>query len=132
MAATISAVSPPRTARRSRICSSSSIDISVHMGELFGMIRLVQQDLERGEVGVPLDQRGHRAEAPERRGVELPDGLRYPGAVIVDQNVDIFRGVMAGQVNLADRIDRQCVEICDRVESEVPRTDIDVVDIADD
>src|SRR5260370_10714350 len=100
MADAISAVSPPSTARRSRICSSSSIDIWVHMGQLSGVMRLVQQDLERGEVGVPLDQRGHRAEAPERRGVELPDGLRYPGAVIVDQNVHVFGGVMAGQVNL--------------------------------
>src|ERR1700752_4205191 len=104
MAATISAVSPPSTARRSRVCSSSSIDISVHMGQLFGMMRLVQQDLERGEVGVPLDQRGHWAETPERRGVELPYRLREPGAVVVDQNVHVLGRVMAGQVDFAARL----------------------------
>src|SRR5258708_262563 len=102
MAATISAVAPPSTARRSPNCSSSNIDISVHMGQLFGMIRLVQQDLERGEVGVPLDQRGHWAETSERRSVELPYGLRDPGAVVVDQNVHVLGDVMAGQMDFAD------------------------------
>jgi hypothetical protein len=33
------------------------------MGQLLGVMRLVQQDLERGKVGVPLDQRGGWAEA---------------------------------------------------------------------
>src|ERR1700757_4168394 len=104
MAATISAVSPSRMARRNRNCSSSSVDILVHIGQLIGMVRLVQQDLERGKVGVPLDQRGYRAEAPERRGVELPDGLRDPGAVVVDQDVHVLGGVMPGEVDLADRL----------------------------
>src|SRR5260370_32798883 len=114
------------------MCSSSSIDISVHMGQLSSVMRLVQQDLERGEVGVPLDQRGYRAEALERRGVEFPDGLRNPGAVIVDQDVHVLGDVMAGEVDLADRLDWQRVEIGDRVEPEVPRADIDVVDVAED
>jgi hypothetical protein len=35
------------------------------------MTRLVQLDLERSKVGVPLDQRGDGTEAPERRGIEL-------------------------------------------------------------
>src|ERR1700757_3673483 len=132
MAATISAVPPPRTARRSRICSSSSIDISVHMGQLFRMVRLVQQDPERGEVGVPLDQRGYRAEAPERGGVELPHGLRDPGAVVIDQNVHLLGGVMAGEMDFADRCDRQCLEVVEWVESEVPGADVDVVDVTED
>ena len=58
--------------------------------------------------------------------------MRYPGAVVVDQNVHVLGGVMAGEVDLADRIDRQCVEIGDRVEPEIPRADIDVVDVAED
>src|SRR6266446_1606085 len=131
MAATISAVSPPRTARRSRICSSRSIETSVGMGQLFGMMRLVQKDLERGEVGVPLDQRGHGAEAPERRGVKIPDGLGNPRAVIVDQNVHVLGGVMAAEVDFTDRFDRQRVEVVDWVEPEVPRADMDVVDVAE-
>jgi len=100
-------------ARRSRICSSRSIETSVGMGQLFGMMRLVQKDLERGEVGVPLDQRGHGAEAPERRGVKIPDGLGNPRAVIVDQNVHVLGGVMAAEVDFTDRFDRQRVEVVD-------------------
>src|SRR5271169_1684577 len=132
MAATISAVSPSRMARRNRICSSSSIDISASIGQLLGMMRLVQQDLERGKVGVPLNQRGHAAEASKRRGIELPDGLCDPGAVVIDQNVYVLRGVMAGEVDLADRLDRRRVEIGDGVEPEIPRADMDVVDVAED
>src|SRR6516164_4288206 len=132
MAATISAVSPSSTAFRSRICSSCSIDISAGIGQLLGVTRLVQQDLERGKIGVPLDQRGDRAEASKRRGIKLPDGLGDRGAVVVDQNVYVLRGVMAGEVDLADRLDRQRVKIGDRVEPEIPRADVDVVDVAED
>src|ERR1700751_4406605 len=132
MAATISAVSRPSTAFRSRICSSCSIDISAGIGQLLGLVRVVQQDLERGKVGVPLDQRGDRAEAPKRRGIELPDGLCDPGAVVVDQNVHVLRGVMAGEVDFADRLYRQRFEIGDRVEPEIPRADVNIVDVAED
>jgi len=38
-------------------------------------MRLVQLDLERSKVGVPLDQRGDGTEAPERRGIELQTGF---------------------------------------------------------
>ncbi len=72
------------------------------------------------------------AEAPERCGVELPDGLSNPGAVVVDQDVHVLGGVMAGEVDLADRLDGQCLEIGDRVEPEIPRADMDVVDVAQD
>jgi hypothetical protein len=100
------------------------------MGQLFGMMRFVQKDLERGEVGVPLDQRRHGAEAPERRGVELPYGSRDPGAMVIDQNIDLLGSVMASEVNLADRFDRQRVEVGDRVEPKIPRADVDIVDVA--
>ena len=39
---------------------------------------------------------------------------------------------MAGEMDLADRRRRQCVEIGDRVELEVGRADVDVVDVAED
>src|SRR5271169_858363 len=93
---------------------------------------LVQQDLERRKVGVPLNQRGHWTKASERRGIERPDPLYDPGAVVVDQNVHVLGDVMAGKVDLADRLDRECVEIGHRVEPEIPGADIDIVDIAED
>ena len=86
------------------------------IGELLRVARLVQQDFERGKVGVPLDQCGHGTEAPERRGVEVPDGLGNPGGVVVDQDIHVFGGVMASKMDLADCPDRQCIEIGDRVE----------------
>src|SRR4051794_4483230 len=96
------------------------------------MTRFVQKDLERRKVGIPLDQRGHWTEASERRGIESPDRLRDPGAVVVDQNVYVLGGVMAGKVDLADRLDRKCLEIGHRVEPEIPRADVDIVDVAED
>src|SRR5215472_14548261 len=133
MATTISAVSPPpSTAWRSCICSSSRVDMAAGIGELLRMPRLVQKNFERGEVGVPLDQRRHRAEALERRGVEVPYGFGNSGAVIVDQDIDIFGSVMTGKMDLADRLDRQRIEIGDRIEPEIPRANVDVVHITED
>src|SRR5271169_44381 len=93
---------------------------------------LVQQDLERRKVGVPLNQRGHWTKASERRGIERPDPLYDPGAVVVDQNVHVLGDVMAGKVDLADRLDRESLDICDRVEPKIPGADVDVVDVAED
>jgi hypothetical protein len=71
---------------------------------------------ERALIGVPLDQGGNGADPPERFGVELPDRLRYPRAVVVDQDVHILGGVMAGEMDLTDLCRRQRVDIGDRVE----------------
>src|SRR5438270_6596910 len=130
MAPTSAAVSPPSTARRS--CSCTSSKFGMETGQLLRMPRLVQQDFERGKIGVPLDQGGHSAEAPQCFGVEVPDGLRYRRAVVVDQDIQILGGVMAGEMDLADCCRWQRVEIGDRVEPEVCCADIDVVDVAED
>jgi hypothetical protein len=82
---------------------------------------LVQQDLERRKVGVPLNQRGDWAEVSKGGGVKFPDGVPNPGAMVIDQNVHILGGVMAGQMDLADRFGRKCLEIDDRVEAEIVR-----------
>jgi len=100
----------------------------VHMGQLFGMTRLVQQDLKRRKVGVPFDQRGDGAEAPERCGVKPPDRLCDPGTVVVDQDTHVLGNAMAGEMDLADRLDRQCLKIGERIEPEIPCADMDVVD----
>jgi hypothetical protein len=91
------------------------------------MPRFIHKDFERGKVGVPLDQRGHRTKAPERRGMEAPDGFRNSGAVVVNQDIDVFGGVMTGKMDLADRLDRQPIEIGDRIEPEIPGANVDVV-----
>src|SRR5262249_48079096 len=129
MAAMISPVSPPRTARRNRIFSSSSVDITVR---LFWMTRLVQEDLKRRKGGGPFDHSGHGSEAPGRCGAKAPDQLVGPSTAVVDQDTHVLGNAMAGEVDLADRLDRQCVEIGKRIEPEIPRADMDVVDVAED
>ena len=66
---------------------------------------------------------------PKRRDVEFPDRGGDPGAVVVDQDSDVLGGVMAGEVDLADGVRRQRVEVCVRIEAEVLSADVDVVDI---
>jgi hypothetical protein len=96
------------------------------------MPRFIHKDFERGKVGVPLDQRGHRTKAPERRGMEAPDGFSNSGPVVVNQDIDVFGGVMTGKMDLADRLDRQRIEIGDRIEPEIPGANVDVVHITED
>ena len=50
--------------------------------------------------------------------------------MVVDQQIHILGHAMTGEVDLADRRNRQCIEIGDRVEPEIPRADIKVVDVA--
>src|SRR5947209_4773438 len=104
--------------------------MSVKVAQLLRVLRLVQQDVQRRKIGVPLDQGWRGAHATERRSVQLPDRLRYPGAVVVDQNVFDLGGVMAGEVELTDRVRRQRIDIPGRVEPEISRADIDVVDLS--
>src|SRR5271156_2237210 len=127
-----SAISPPRTALPIRVCSSSSVKVTADIGQLLGMLRFVQQDFERGKVGIPFDQGRHRGKPPESFGIEFPDRLRYAGAVIVDQDIYVLGSVMAGEMDLADHFGRQCVEVAERVEAEVSGADVDVVDIEED
>ena len=66
------------------------------------MPRFVEKGFERGKVGVPFDQRGHRTEAPERCGMEAPDGFGNSGPVVVNQDIDVFGSVMTSKMDLAD------------------------------
>src|SRR5690349_4424526 len=106
MAATISAVAPPSTAWRNCICSSRSADTEARIGEFLRVLRLVQKDFERGKLGVPLYKRGHRTEAAERRGMEVPDRFGDSGAMVVDQNFDTFGSMMTSKMDLADCLNR--------------------------
>src|SRR5215469_6635268 len=107
MAATISAVWPPSTACWSCICSSRSVDRAAGIGEFLRMPRFIHKDFERGKVCVPFDQRGHRTKASERRCIEFPDVLGNSGPVVVNQDIDVFGGVMTSKMDLANRLDRQ-------------------------
>src|ERR1700730_4240546 len=51
------------------------------------LCRLVEQDLERRDIGVPLDQRRLGAEACDGSSVELPHRGGDPGSVGIDEAV---------------------------------------------
>src|SRR5262245_56096907 len=132
MAQKSSVASPPSTARRSCSCSSGRVVMCVDIGQLLSLSRLVQQDVQCGKVGVPFDQRGHRAEAPEGRDIQLPDRRRNAAAVAVNQNVDAFGGVITGEMDLTDRGYRQGIEIANRIEPEISCAHINISDVAED
>src|SRR6266852_8306652 len=79
------------TTRLARIAhwSSSSEGAAGSIFLLFdqhgSMRRLLEQHRHRRHVGVPFDERRHRAEARERLGVERPHFRRDARAVIVDE-----------------------------------------------
>src|ERR1700730_15962536 len=84
-------------------CHSCSDGISGLEDDLC-LCRLVEQDLERRDIGVPLDQRRPGAEACDGGPVELPYLGRDPGSVGIDQAVPAR--VESGEVNLGHRIRR--------------------------
>ena len=73
-----------------------------------------------------------RAEPLKRCRVKLPNRRRNPGAVVVDQDIGVLCGAVTGKMDLPDHVRRQGVQISDRVEPEVVRADVDVIDVAED
>src|SRR5438132_3639248 len=91
------------------------------------LCRLVEQDLERRNIGVPFDQGRLGAEACDGGPVELPYRRGDPGPVGIDEAVPAR--VEPGEVNLGHRIGRNCRQISARVEPVIDRVDVDIVDI---
>src|SRR6266571_7714072 len=100
------------TTRLARIArwSSSSEGAAVSIFRLFdqrgGMSCLLEQRRHGWHVGVPFDERRHRAEARERLGIERPHFRRDARAVVVDAQrsrvVEPPEG-MTGEMDLAHR-----------------------------
>src|SRR5712671_4729271 len=75
---------------------------------------LFRQDWHRGHIGVPFDERRHRAEPGERIGVECPDFRCDAGPVVIDAQglaVGELTKRMASEVDLADRLLRKPLEV---------------------
>src|ERR1700680_2079363 len=68
------------------------------------LCRLVEQNLERRNIGVPLDQRRLGAEACDGGAVERPYRRGDPGTVSIDEAVPAR--VEPGQVNVGHRARR--------------------------
>src|SRR5450631_3043784 len=89
--------------------------------------RLVEQNLERRYIGVPLDQRRLGAEACDRGPVQLPYLRRDAGAMGIDEAASAL--VESGEVYLGHGAARDCSEKSVRVEAVIDRVDVDVVDV---
>src|SRR5260370_24119704 len=75
--------------------------------------RLVEQNFERGKVGVPFDQRRLRAEAVDGHVVELPHRRRNPRPVVVDQTRT--RRIESSQMNFGDGVARNRRDEIERI-----------------
>src|SRR5207247_1498629 len=130
----LSSARRPSLKTRCRSCSASmTISSSGRLEQAIGCARLGKQDRQLGNVGVPFDERGHGAEPLQGLAIERPDRGRHARAVIIDQD-GLAVGVvarMAGDMNLAYGPGREDVQIRDRVETQIPRRDVDVVDVAE-
>src|SRR5262245_33206852 len=131
------APSPPRSASRNAAWTSRSGGMGTPQErtakDALGSAGLFEQYRERRDIGVPLDQGRHRAEAHDRAAVQVPYLGRGRRAVITDENglpVGIVLRV-AGEMHLLDPSRWQRVEVCRRIDAEVLRGDVDVVDVAE-
>src|SRR5712692_4376122 len=93
---------------------------------------LLEQDGQRRDLEIPLDEGGTRARARERMVVERPYLRSDPRAMVVDEDGDAVGVVDAvpGHMELFDGSGRQRVDIRDRVEAEIDAGHVDVVDVA--
>src|SRR6266404_399792 len=124
----------PSLKRRCRSCSASmTISSSGRLEQALGGASLGKQDWQLGNVRVPFDERGHGAEPLQGLAIERPDRGRHARAVIIDQD-GLAVGViarMAGEMHLAYGCGRERAQIRGRVEAQIPRRDVDIVDVAE-
>src|SRR5882672_12221819 len=94
---------------------------------------LVEQHGQRGDIRVPLDQRGNGAESIESPLIELPHRRGHGRAMVIDEDGPAVRVVlgMAGEMDLAYGIDRQRFEVCDGIEAQVPGCHVNVIDVTE-
>src|SRR6202158_4177258 len=120
------AASPKMAAAENARCSSCSDGLAGPENGL-SLCRLVKQDFERRDIGVPFDQRRPGTEARDGGAVKLPYGRGDPGSVSIDEALPAR--IEAGQVDLSHRVRRNCRDIGARVEPVIDRVDVDIVDV---
>src|SRR4051812_8368285 len=86
---------------------------------LVGAPALGHEGRERWNVRVPFDERGQRAEAIHRVSIQLPDRIANLRTMVIDEHI-AGTGV-AGQMDLADAIERKSVDEGLGVEAEILR-----------
>src|SRR5215471_17396733 len=97
--AAASASSPSRRARRTAAWTSRSAGMDIRRRRAaedpLGSAGLLEQDRERRNVGVPLDQSRHGPQTRDRVAIQVPDLRGDWRAVVIDQD-DLTVGIVAG------------------------------------
>src|SRR5262245_24691435 len=117
-----------------KVCCSSRSASTALLPDCIGLACFAQQDFERRNVRVPLDERRHIAEPAYDLRIERPHIVTHRRAVRVDQDlaaVEVVHGV-TGEMDLADRTSRDVGEILARIEAMIARADVDIVDVEED
>ena len=89
--------------------------------------RLGVNFVERRNAVVPFEQRGRRANAPDRVLVQFPHRIDHRMIVRIE-NIFLELGV-AGDVNLRHALRRHAVQIIVRIEVMILRRNIDIIDV---
>src|SRR5882724_1455702 len=124
----------PSLKTRCRSCSASmTTSSSGRLEQAIDGASLGKQDRQFRNVRVPFNERGHGAEPLQGLAIERPDRGRHARAVIIDQDglaVSVIAH-MAGEMYLAYAPARERIQIRDRVETQIPRRDVDIVNVAE-
>ena len=91
------------------------------------LFRFSKQHVERRDVGIPFDERGHRPEARKRGLVEPP--YRFCDTIAVSVDKAILFGQVAGQVDFLYAARRQGVHLRKGINSVVALIDIEIVHV---
>src|SRR5882724_697622 len=135
-ARTVSSSSARRPSLKRRCRSRSAGMTTSSSGRLeqaIGGASLSKQDRQLRNVRIPFNERGHGAEPLQGLAIERPDRRRHARAVIIDQD-GLAVGViarMAGEMYLVYAPARERIQIRDRVETQIPGCDVDIVDVAE-
>ena len=98
--------------------SVSMAILSRGLSDAVGLGGLFDQNRERRQIVVPLDNRGLLAEAAHGVGVEVPRGVGNGVGVRIDEHCPAWRRVIvfgrkASQVEFRDRLGRELVDDSD-------------------
>src|SRR5262245_12196228 len=112
-----------------KVCCSSRSASTALLPDCIGLACFAQQDFERRNVRVPLDERRHIAEPAHGLRIERPHIVTHRRAVRVDQDFAAVKVIhsVAGKMNLADRTNRDAREILARIEAMIARANVDIV-----
>src|SRR6516164_9468415 len=114
-----------------KCCCNSRSDGMQRFPNSVGLRGFGDEHLERRDFTVPFDQRRTCPDVPNRGSIEIPYGLRHVRAMAVYAYLVLPDAIdhMTSEMKLLHGACRHPVQVGERVESVVTRTDVEVVHI---